>query len=84
MVHLENEILDVLKSIRNDKNNQDKYGQVGISHYSESILKTKLSPEAFEYLSKGKSAYGVLQTYGGRFGTYKALWQSNKFFQDVK
>jgi len=80
----EDEIFAAILKIYSDPSNKDRYGQVGISNYTESKLKKELSENSFNYLTDGKSKYGKLSTYGGRFGTYKALNPTSEFYQKAK
>jgi hypothetical protein len=80
----DDEIYKAIYEIYSDKNNQDRYGQVGIVNYTESNLKKRMSQDAFNYLVEGKSKYGRLQTYGGRYGTYKSLNPTEDFYQKSK
>lgn len=64
---------DLIKSAI-DKADKDQYGQV----YQDECTPFNLFKDSevrelvVEYLNSGKSRYR-LQTYGGRFGTYKAI-----------
>jgi hypothetical protein len=81
---IEKEILAALLSIALGKENLDQYGRVGIFDYRESVLREKLSPEAFTHLKEGRSVYGKLWPYGGSVGEYYAVTLSDKFYTEKR
>jgi hypothetical protein len=81
---LEAEIYSAMYEIYSNPNNKDKYGQVGISNYTAFALKKRMSEAAFDYLDKGYSIYGKIQTYAAVFGLYKALNPTREFYQQTK
>lgn len=70
---LEEEIFEALKSIYNDPTNRDQYGQLQKPTLGKGIVKSMLSEQAFDYLDTGKSFYGKMSWYGGKFGNYQAV-----------
>lgn len=82
-MNYEQEIYDAIFQIYSDSRNKDRYGQVGISNYTANNLKSRMSADAFDYLEKGYSKYGKIQTYGGSLGTYKALNPTKEFYQQT-
>ena len=78
---LENEIYKGILNIYSNPNNEDQYGQVGVWNFTENHMRTILTEEAFNYLNANKSIYAIFSTYGGRFGTYKALTLKNTFYE---
>lgn len=83
-IHLEEEIFDALKSIYQDPSKKDQYGQLQKPSLSRANLKDKLSDKAFEYLDNGKSIYGSMCLYGGKFGNYHAIDLTSIFRTKVK
>jgi hypothetical protein len=84
MTNYESEVFHALYGIYSNPDNKDRYGQVGISCYSEYALKKVLGEDVISYLKENGSKYGLLQTYGGRFGTYKAVNPTSEFYQEIK
>ena len=81
---IEGEIFKALYSIATNPENKDKYGQVGISCFRESVLKKLIGEDGMELIYSGKSQWGTMSTYGGRLGTYKAMTLSNKFYRESR
>ena len=69
-----NTINDALIKAAIDKVDKDQYGQTYQSECTPKNLfkDAEEREQVLEYLNSGKSKY-KLQTYGGRFGTYKAI-----------
>lgn len=82
--YYEQEIYDAIFQIYSNPSNKDRYGQVGINNYTASNLKNRMSADAFDYLEKGHSKYGKLQTYGGSLGIYKAVNPTSAFYKQTK
>ena len=77
-------IFDAINSIYKDPSNKDEYGQVGIFQYSKSKLESMLPTEAIKHIESGKCPYGRFSTYGGSYGTYKAINPTSEFYQKAK
>lgn len=80
---MEKEIFSALADIYNNKDNKDRYGQTVVFNFREGVLKSKLSEDAFNFLSEGNSVYGKFSTYGGILGVYKALTLSTQFYKQI-
>lgn len=81
---MEQEIFEVLNSICNDPANHDQYGQLQKPALGRGTVKALLSESAFEHLDTGKSIYGKMSWYGGRFGNYQAVDLSKAFKNKVR